>query len=222
MFQKLRTLTQTNGTIKQLDAGYEQLNIRGAVSLHQEVHLKKVSTHGHSSFYYPVTAQVFNSTGSCVLKDYCEIEELTNAGNIKIRNGLIQKINSSGKLMVEGELQSEQFDAIGIVKAAEIIAHHFHLKLSGESEIGRLMAENVIIEKDKMTLLPLFKKMLRCHTVSGKHLQFSNTKAEFVEGEVVQVGENCVIGTLSYTDDYSIASSAKVHHIIRREKEWHS
>ena len=41
MFQKLRTLTQTNGSIKHLDAGYEQLNIRGAVSLHQEVHLKK-------------------------------------------------------------------------------------------------------------------------------------------------------------------------------------
>ncbi|WP_016992256.1 hypothetical protein [Lysinibacillus boronitolerans] len=41
MFQKLRTLTLTNGTIKHLDADYEQLNIRGAVSLHQELHLKK-------------------------------------------------------------------------------------------------------------------------------------------------------------------------------------
>lgn len=186
MFQKLRTLTQTNGTVKHLDADYEQLNIRGAVSLQQEVHLIKVSTHGHSSFYYPVTAQIFNS---------------------------------SGKLMVEEKLQSEQFDAIGIVKAAEIIAHHFHLKLSGESGIDRLRAENVVIEKDRITLLPLFKKILRCHTISGKHLQLSNTNAEFVEGEVVHVGENSVIGTLYYTDDYSIASSSKVHHIIRREKE---
>ena len=41
MFQKLRTLTQTNGTVKHLDADYEQLNIRGAVSLQQEVHLIK-------------------------------------------------------------------------------------------------------------------------------------------------------------------------------------
>lgn len=219
MFQKLRTLTQTNGTVKHLDADYEKLNIRGAVSLQQEVHLIKVSTHGHSSFYYPVTAQIFNSTGSCKLKDYCQIGELTNAGNIKIRNGFIQKINSSGKLMVEEKLQSEQFDAIGIVKAAEIIAHHFHLKLSGESGIDRLRAENVVIEKDRITLLPLFKKILRCHTISGKHLQLSNTNAEFVEGEVVHVGENSVIGTLYYTDDYSIASSSKVHHIIRREKE---
>ncbi len=41
MFQKHRTLTLTNGTIKHLDADYEQLNIRGVVSLHQELHLKK-------------------------------------------------------------------------------------------------------------------------------------------------------------------------------------
>lgn len=219
MFQKLRTLTLTNGTIKHLEADYEQLNIRGAVSLHQELHLKKVSTHGHSSFYYPVTAQIFNSSGSCKLKDDCQIGELTNAGNIKICNGFIQKINSSGKLMVEEKLQSEQIDAVGIVKAVEITAHHFHLKLSGESKIDRLRAENVVIEKDRITLLPLFKKILRCHTVSGKHLQLSNTNAEFVEGEVVHVGENSVIRSLYYTDDYSIAASSKVHHIIRREKE---
>lgn len=121
--------------------------------------------------------------------------------------------------MVEEKLQSEQFDAIGIVKAVEITAHHFHLKLSGESKIDRLRAENVVIEKDRITLLPLFKKILRCHTVSGKHLQLSNTNAEFVEGEVVHVGENSVIRSLYYTDDYSIAASSKVHHIIRREKE---
>ncbi|UZM99549.1 hypothetical protein OL548_04680 [Lysinibacillus sp. MHQ-1] len=41
MFQNLRTLTLTNGRIKNLDADYEQLNIRGAVAIQQEVRLKK-------------------------------------------------------------------------------------------------------------------------------------------------------------------------------------
>ena len=219
MFQKLRTLTLTNGRIKHLDTGYEQLNIRGAVALHQEVHLKKVSTHGHSSFYCSVTAQVFNSSGSCTLKDYCEIEELTNAGNIQIRNGCVHKINSSGKFIIEEKLQSRRFDAIGVVKAEEIVANHFQLKLSGESEISKLLADNVVIEKDRVTLLPLFKKRLSCHTIKGKQLQLSYTDAQIVDGEVVIVGENCLIETLYYTDDYTIASNAKVYHIIRREKE---
>ncbi len=73
MFQQLRTLTLTNGHIKHLDVEYEQLNIRGAVALHQEVRMKKVSTHGHSSFYFPTIVQVFNSTGSCTLKDTCQL-----------------------------------------------------------------------------------------------------------------------------------------------------
>ena len=59
MFQQLRTLTLTNGRIKHLDVEYEQLNIRGAVALYQEVRMKKVSTHGHSSFYFPTIVQVF-------------------------------------------------------------------------------------------------------------------------------------------------------------------
>ncbi|WP_341301020.1 hypothetical protein MHB44_22865 [Lysinibacillus sp. FSL H8-0500] len=219
MFQQLRTLTLTNGRIKHLDVEYEQLNIRGAVALHQEVRMKKVSTHGHSSFYFPTIVQVFNSTGSCTLKDYCEIDELTNAGNIKISDGCVQKINSSGKLMIEGKLQSERFEALGIVKAAELVTNHFHLKLSGESKIDRLLAENVVIEKDKVTLIPLFKKRLICHTISGKQLKLSYTSAAIVEGEVVIVGENCLIERLYYTDEYSIASNAVVHHIIRREKE---
>ncbi|WP_155593113.1 hypothetical protein [Lysinibacillus cavernae] len=219
MFQKLRTLTLTNGSIKNLDAEYEQLNIRGAVSIHQEVHLKKVSTHGHSSFYFPVTTQTFNSTGSCTLKDYCEMDELTNAGNLKIRTGRVRKIHSTGKLVVEEKMQCQLFEAIGIVKAVEIQATDVHLKLSGESEIGRLMAETILIEKDKVTLLPLFKKKLSCQTINGRHLQLSYTKAEVVDGEVVVVGENCQIETLYYSDEYTIAPTAKVHHVIRREKE---
>jgi len=219
MFQNLRTLTLTNGSIKNLDPDYEQLNIRGAVALHQEVRLKKISTHGHSSFYFPVTVQSFNSTGSCTLKDYCEIDELINAGNIKIRHGHVQKINSSGKFVVEGKLQCERFDAIGIVKAAEITAEHVHLKLSGESEIGQLTAENILIEKDRVTLLSFLKKTLSCHTIRGKHLKLANTKAQIVDGEIVIVGGNCHIETLYYSEEFTIASNAKVQHIIRREKE---
>ncbi|MFL1998226.1 hypothetical protein VYF65_004026 [Lysinibacillus irui] len=219
MVQQLRTLTLTNGRIKHLDIEYEQLNIRGAVTIHQEVRMQKVSTHGHSSFYFPVIVQEFNSTGSCTLKDYCEIDELTNAGNLKVKKGCVQKINSTGKVIIEGKLQSEHFEALGVVKAAELVANHFQLKLSGESKIGRLQAENVMIKKDRVTLLPLFKKRLICHTISGKQLKLSYTNAQIVEGEVVIVGENCLIERLYYTDDYSIDSNAVVHHIIRREIE---
>lgn len=219
MIQKLRTVTLTNGNIKDLATDCEQLNIRGAVALHQEIRLKKISAHGHSSFHSPVTAQILNSSGSCRLKDYCEINEITSAGSFKLNNGKVIKLNSSGKLTIEHSLEAESLDVIGIVKAAKINAKSFALKLSGESEIKELRADDIRIEKDRITILPLLKKKLNCNCLKGKTVRLSYTHAEIVDGDVVNVGRNCKVKTLYYTESYSIAPNSKVQKIIRREKE---
>ncbi|GAB0170217.1 polymer-forming cytoskeletal protein [Lysinibacillus sp. CTST325] len=219
MIQKLRTVTLTNGNIKDLTADCEQLNIRGFVTLHQEVRVKKISTHGHSSFHSRVEAQILNSTGSCTLKDFCEINEMKSAGSLNMRNGQVTKLNSSGKLTIEQNLEAETVDVIGIVKATEILAKLFHLKMSGESKIRELIADEICIEKDKISVLPLLKKKLICHCIKGKNVRLSYTHAEIVEGDVVIVGSNCRVKTLYYTDSYSIAPNAKVQQIVRREKE---
>lgn len=219
MIQKLRTVTLTNGNIKDLATDCEQLNIRGAVALHQEIRLKKISAHGHSSFHSPVTAQILNSSGSCRLKDYCEINEITSAGSFKLNNGKVIKLNSSGKLTIEHSLEAESVDVIGIVKAAKINAKSFALKLSGESEIKELRADDIRIEKDRITILPLLKKKLNCNCLKGKTIRLSYTHAEIVDGDVVNVGRNCKVKTLYYTESYSIAPNSKVQKIIRREKE---
>ncbi|WP_460013880.1 hypothetical protein [Lysinibacillus sp. CTST325] len=219
LIQKLRTVTLTNGNIKDLTADCEQLNIRGFVTLHQEVRVKKISTHGHSSFHSRVEAQILNSTGSCTLKDFCEINEMKSAGSLNMRNGQVTKLNSSGKLTIEQNLEAETVDVIGIVKATEILAKLFHLKMSGESKIRELIADEICIEKDKISVLPLLKKKLICHCIKGKNVRLSYTHAEIVEGDVVIVGSNCRVKTLYYTDSYSIAPNAKVQQIVRREKE---
>lgn len=219
MIQKLRTVTLTNGNIKYLATECERLNIRGAVALHQEIGLKIISTHGHSSFHSRVTAQTFNSTGSCRLKDYCEINEITSAGSFKLNNGKVIKLNSSGKLTIEHSLEAESVDVIGIVKAAKINAKSFTLKLSGESKIKELSADDIWVDKDKISILPLLKKKLNCNCLKGKIINLSYTNAEIVDGDVINVGNNCSIQTLYYTESYSIAPNSKVQKIIRREKE---
>ncbi|MFF5995062.1 hypothetical protein AAGS61_09925 [Lysinibacillus sp. KU-BSD001] len=216
--QSLRSITLTNGNIKDLASHIEQLNIRGSVSLHQEVSLQKISTHGYSSFYFRVEAHTLKSSGSCKIKGVCEINEVMNAGNLKIRKGQVKTLNSSGKLTIEQYLQTENMEAIGIVKALEIQAKSFSLKLSGESTIERLIADEVYVEKDKLTF-SFLKKKLNCKCIKGKTLNLSFTTADVVEGDVVVVGNNCNIRTLYYTESYSISPNAKVQQIIRRERE---
>ena len=215
--QKLRSITLTSGNIKDLAIECELLKIRGSVTLHQELRLKKISTHGYSTFHSHIVADVLKNTGTCVIKDNCEVKEIVNAGNLKMKNGQITKIKSTGKLTIEQILQSEQFDSIGIVQAKEIHTKHFQLKLSGKSEIERLITNDACVEKERQTF-SLLKKKLSCKHIKGRNLQLSYTDAEIVEGDVVVVDENCDIQTLYYKENYTISPNAKVQHIIRNEE----
>lgn len=218
--QKLNSITLTSGTIKNLASDYELLKIRGSVALHQDIHTKKISTHGHSSFQYDVVTDILKSSGSCALKSNCDIKEIVNTGNLKLKKGQITKISSSGRLIVEDSMKSEKVDLIGIVQAKEIDAKQFQLKLSSESVIERLIADTVHIEKEKISFSFLRKKLI-CKHIKGGNLRISYTDAEVVEADTVIIGKDCNIQTLYYKDCYTISPNAKVKHIIRIEKNEH-
>ncbi|WP_102273447.1 hypothetical protein [Cytobacillus massiliigabonensis] len=213
--QKNHSITLTRGNIKELAKDYEQLKIRGSVALHQEIHLKEISSHGFSTFHSHVAANLLKSSGSCAIKGNCEVKEIINAGNLKMKNVRAAKLHSSGRLTIEETLHSEHLDSIGIITAKEIQAKHFHLKLSGESIINRLIADAVCIEKDRKSIS--LKKKLVCQFIKGKQLQLAYTDAEIVEGDVVVVGSQCNIQTLTYTVSCTISPNAKVQQIIRSE-----
>lgn len=213
--QKISKITVTSGKLNNLAPDCEDLNIRGAVAVHQEVHLKKISTHGHSSFHSHVKADILRNTGACTIKDSCEIAELSNAGQLKILHGKITKINSSGKLTIVQTLHAKQFDGIGVVKAKEIQSEQFHFKHSGRSDIEQLIADEICIEKDKISISLMNNKKLVSKSIKGKHIQLSYTNAEIVEGDVIIIGDQCNIHTLYYTESYSISPKAKVQHIRR-------
>ena len=124
--------TLTSGIVNNLATDCEELTVLGAIAVHQEVDLKTISTNGHSSFHSRVKANILRNTGVCTIKDFCEMTELPNIGQLKIRHGNITKINSSGKLIVEQTLQAKQFNGIGVVRAKEIQSEQFSLKLSGK------------------------------------------------------------------------------------------
>lgn len=213
--KKAQSITLTSGHNKELAKDCERLNIRGSVSLHQEIHLKEISTHGFSTFHSHVAADLLKSSGSCTIKGNCKIKKIINAGNLKMKNVRVKKLHSSGRLTIEQTLHSEHFESIGIITAKEIHTKHFQLKLSGESRINRLIVDEALIEKDRRSIS--FKKKLICHFIKGKQLQLAYTDAKFVEGDVVHVGSQCNIETLTYSESCTISPNAKVQQIIRSE-----
>jgi|SRR5690625_613634 len=215
--QKSSNITLTGGTVKDLSTNYEQLKVRGSVSFHQNIHTKQISTNGHCIFKYDVVADSLKNTGVCLLKSNCDIKEIVNTGHLKLSRGQTKTIQGSGKLKVEDMIQSEKVDLIGIIQAKKINAKQLHLKLSGKSVIEQLIVDEAFIDKEKITLSLLRKKLI-CKYIKGGNLQISFTDAEVVEGDTVAVGKNCNIQTLYYKKSYTISPKAKVQQIIRSEK----
>ncbi|WP_409971226.1 hypothetical protein [Bacillus sp. Bva_UNVM-123] len=214
--QTLRKLTLTSGHMKELATEYDQLNIRGSVAIHKDVSLLIISSHGHSTFHSHVKANRLNASGSCLMKGHCEVKEIRSAGNLKMRSGQAQNIISSGKLTIEETLQAEHIEINGVIHAKKLHAKHLQLKLAGESKIEKLYTDEVHIGKDRKTISFLKKKLI-CHSIKGKRLELSYTNAEIVEGDVIIIGNDCVIQTLYYKEDYTISPNAKVQKIIRCE-----
>lgn len=213
---KEHTITYSSGSIKNFGAEYEVLNIRGSVFINQEVKLKKISSHGFSSFSSHVEANLLKNSGLCTINGNCQVKEIINAGTLKILQGKIINLSSSGKLTIEKSLRAENLHIKGIIRAFTIQTRHLHLKLSGLSKIDRLNTEELNIDICRKSI-SLFKKKLICQNIKGEKLNISNTEAEIIEGNIVMIGKNCKVHTLYYKEDYSIAPNAVVQHIIRRK-----
>lgn len=218
LIQNSRSITVNSGKIKDIASNVEQLNIRGSVAIHPELHLQKISIHGYSSFYSNVVAQILKTSGTCKFINSCQINDINNTGNLSIQDGQVTTLNSSGKLTIDQSLQAEKINALGIVNASKIQAQHFHLTMSGESTIDELFADSLLVKKDKLSF-SIFSKRLKSKHIKGKKLNISFTIADCIDGDDVIVGDKCIIQTLYYKDSYTISPNAKVQHIIRRDKE---
>ncbi|MGM7682591.1 hypothetical protein ACSVDA_10600 [Cytobacillus sp. Hm23] len=213
--QKNKKLTVTSGKLKDIDAQIEKLNIRGSVTIPQDVNVKVISSHGSSSFHSKVVADLLKNAGSCVIKGNIEIAEIENMGNLHIMNGKAQKIVSSGSVTIDQILQTDQMKCNGVVFAKGLFAKQFHIKLSAKSHINKLIAKEIIVERDRKTI-PLVEKKLVSQFIKGENIRLSHAEIDVVEGNIVEIRKGCKINTLYYKESYKISPNSQVLHIKKR------
>ncbi|MDX8365423.1 hypothetical protein [Cytobacillus sp. IB215665] len=214
--QKDKKLTVTSGKLKDIDAQLEKLNIRGSVTIPHDVNVKVISSHGSSSFHSKVVADLLKNAGSCVIKGNVEIAEIENMGNLHITNGKAQKIVSSGSVTIDQILQTDQMKCNGVVFAKELFAKQFHIKLSANSHINKLIAKEIIVERDRKTIPLVKKKKLVSEFIKGENINLSHAEIDVVEGNIVEIGKSCKINTLYYKESYKISPKSQVLHIKKK------
>ncbi|SES15899.1 hypothetical protein SAMN04487944_1217 [Gracilibacillus ureilyticus] len=212
----LRSITFTSGAIHELSEAYDVVKIRGSVSFHHEANLKRISTHGHSVFHSNVITELLQNSGSCTVKGNCTASKAENTGNLKLSSAEINHLSSAGKLSISDSLKADKLDAIGMLQGKKFHVKQFSLRLASESHISRLITEEARVEKDRKSL-SLFKKRLICHYIKGENIKLTCTEADIVEGDFVEIGDNCDIKKLYYTKGCTISPNANVHQLTRRD-----
>lgn len=214
--QALRSITLTSGKMTELQPHYQLINIRGSVSVLPNVHVTKISSHGYSSFHGKVNSQFLYNTGHCTIRGSFVIDEIRSNGHLDLRQGEVNKMKSSGSVVIHSSIKAKHFEATGTIHAPKLTSELFTLSLSGKSQIKRLAAAHIQVDSHK-SLFSLGIKKLVCDHIIGKNIQVTNTTANVIEGEHVMIGDHCSIRTLYYSENYSISPKASVTEVIRRE-----
>ncbi len=121
-----------------------------------------------------------------------------------------EKINLSGSAEIDGLLSAEKIE-IELVNRGQM-----RISQIGGTDIEVYGSEKTL----DVNLLGLFKLhrsskpgKLVCSVIEGDNVNLSNTECQTVRGKNVVIGENCVIGTVEYSEQYTVCDGASVDHL---------
>lgn len=99
--------TVTSGKVKIMKDGCEILHVRGAVTFHQDVLVKRVSVFGQGSFQESVIADSLENSGVCIIKGMCKIQDIKNIGHLHLYVAKVSDVESLGYLKIDKLLDCE-------------------------------------------------------------------------------------------------------------------
>lgn len=214
--RKLPIWTVTTGTIQAIDNAYDTIKVRGAVTFKNSVNLNNLFIIGQLVCHSDVVVGLLKNRGACFLKDKLEARRLVNTGHLSIKEAQVVELESFGVIKVKGLLQTDQFQAKGVMSIGELHGNHIEILMSGKCKIEKLIGKEVFVNLTKNPFSLTSKKLIS-KDITGKNLSLTFTEAECVKGDYVTIGPYCVINTLYYKDYYKIDPTSKVEHIIYLE-----
>lgn len=206
-------LTKTSGIVKEELVGYYTIGINGTVTFREYVESENISIFGSAKFLAKAIVCKLNSKGTSSFNGL-QAEEIVTIGSLTLKEGTVKKVESRGYISVQEGIVSDSFIAIGVVRAGVIKSNYILLSLTGKSDIETIQSRYIEVNQEKWGWT-LTKKHLNCKAIVGQEIKLHSTTANYIQGKSIQIGPNCEIEQLHYTDDYTIHPSSNVRTITR-------
>lgn len=206
-----KKLTKTSGVIKERLLDYDLIRINGAVTCQQELESESLIILGSATFLSHTTVSKLNSKGVSTFHSI-QADEIVNIGSLTLAEGTTIKVQSSGILTIKQAITADHFIAKGVVKADIVRSNYISLALTGKSKIETLQGKDIEVSLEKRGW-SFHRKQLICSTIVGENVKLHSTIANSIKGKTIQIGPNCHIGQMSYSDSYTLHPTSKVEQI---------
>ncbi|MBU1049534.1 cell shape determination protein CcmA [Candidatus Bipolaricaulota bacterium] len=206
------------------DVYAENLTMSGAgrVSGHCEVVLLTVS--GTGTFDKDVIADEMKVSGVAKVNGQVKVKELKCSGTFKAAESISSEyVKVSGMLHVSGDVEAEIFRASGGFDVGGLLsADRIEIHPGGRCRAQEIGGAKIDIRRygsrERAGLLDSLLRALssswggdvEAALIEGDEIYLENTRADVVRGKQIQIGPDCKIGLIEYSESLKIHDDSEV------------
>ena len=194
----------------------------GRVSGHCEV--AHLSVSGTGKFEKAVVADDMKVSGIVKVDGPVKVKELKCSGTFRAAEGIASEyVKVSGQLHVGGDLEAEIFRASGGFEVHGLLtADRIEIRPGGRCRAREIGGARIDVRrygsKDQAGLLDSLLRALsttwggevEAALIEGDEIYLENTRADVVRGKEIQIGPNCKIGLVEYSESLKVHDDAEV------------
>ncbi len=138
----------------------------------------------------------FKSSGSSRISGSLNAEDVDVSGALQVAKDVrAVDISASGSLRVEGDVLGQDFRSTGAITIKGALkAPDVDIELGGSSQVGAIEGQDISVRATGG--FARSPGELRVDRIVGQDVELVRTAANFVQGQSVQIGPHCRIGTV--------------------------
>ncbi len=202
----------------------EEVSMSGAGRINGTCEVVRLTVSGTGKFDRHVRADEMKVSGVAKVEGSVTVKELKCSGTFRASETISSEyIKVSGMLHVGGDVESEIFRTSGGFDIRGLLsADRIEIRPGGRCRVEEIGGERIEVRrygsKESVGLLDSLLRVLgnawrgevEAKLIEGDEIYLEDTRADVVRGKKIQIGPNCKIGRVEYSESLEIHDSSEV------------
>ncbi|MFC2095677.1 cell shape determination protein CcmA [Candidatus Bipolaricaulota bacterium] len=202
----------------------EELRMSGAGRVNGRCEVVHLTVSGTGKFEKAVVADEMKVSGVAKVEGPVTVKELKCSGTFRASESISSEyVKVSGQLHVGGDVEAEIFRASGSFDIRGLLsADRIEIHPGGRCRVKEIGGARIDIRrygsKDRASLLDSVLRALssawggevEAELIEGDEIYLENTSADVVRGKEIQIGPNCKIKLIEYSESLKVHDDSEV------------